>query len=271
MKKIAIVGAGASGLAAAITAARCGAEVCLFEQRETAAKKLLVTGNGKCNFLNEDQWAGHFHSQNPALAEKILEELPYKELLDFFEGMGILPYSRKGYLYPMSGQAQSIHMALIETAKSLGVLFCCSTRVEKIERCRGHFIIHTDGKNSARANALILSTGTRAGTKIKENPGAALVQSFGHHIIPFTPALCALRSDGLICRYWHGVRTQAELTLLVDGKAAASEKGELMLTDYGISGIPAFQVSHLVAPALREKRTYWLMWTGCLGLTRMPL
>lgn len=253
MKKVAIIGAGASGLAAAISAAGGGASVYLYEQRDTAGKKLLATGNGKCNYLNENQSMNHFHSQNPALAKEVLAGVSFEELLSFFRRMGILPYSRNGYLYPMSGQAQSVHMALIETAKMMGVSFLCNSRVRGIKRCNGHFLIDTENENNMQADCVILATGTRAGTREKENPGGTLAKAFGHHLISYAPALCALRSDAVICRYWHGVRTQAVLSLMIDGKQAACENGELMLTDYGVSGIPAFQVSYLVAPALLKK------------------
>lgn len=253
MKKVAIIGAGASGLAAAVSAAREGASVCLYEQQNMPGKKLLATGNGKCNYLNEDQSMCHFHSQNPDLAEKILAGVSYEELLVFFQQMGIMPHSRNGYLYPMSGQAQSIHMALIDTAKSMGCTLICSSKVRHIERSKGNFLIETENESNMRADAIILAAGTRAGTREKEHPAYALAKSFGHHFLPYAPALCALRSDAVICRYWHGVRTKAALTLLIDGERAAGENGELMLTDYGISGIPAFQVSYLVTPALLKK------------------
>lgn len=253
MKKVAIIGAGASGLAAAISAARGGASVYLYEQRDMAGRKLLATGNGKCNFLNEDQSMRHFHSQNPALAKRILAGVPFEELLSFFGQMGILPHSRNGYLYPMSGQAQSVHMALIDTAKSLDVSFICNSKVQGIKRCTGRFLIETENDSGLQTDCVILATGTRAGMREKENPGSALAGSFGHRLISYAPALCALRSDAVLCRYWHGVRIQAELTLMIDGRQTACENGELMLTDYGVSGIPAFQVSYLVTPALLKK------------------
>lgn len=253
MKKVAVIGAGASGLAAAVSAAGGGASVDLFEQRDTAGKKLLATGNGKCNYLNTDQALCHFHSQNPVLAQEVLAHVSYEELRSFFEQLGILPCSRNGWLYPMSEQAQSVHMALTGAARSMGVSFICNTNVREIRQEAGQFLIGTEQGTHMRADRVILATGTRAGTREQTASACALAGQFGHHLIPYTPALCALRSDALICRYWHGVRTQAALTLLIDGQTAASEKGELMLTDYGISGIPAFQVSYLVAPALAKK------------------
>lgn len=254
MKKVAIIGAGASGLAAAISAAAGGASVYLYEQRDTAGKKLLATGNGKCNYLNEDQSLRHFHSQSPALVKEVLAGVSFEELLAFFRQMGILPHSRNGYLYPMSGQAQSVHMALTETAKAMGVSFFCSSKVQALKRGQGCFLIEAENGRSMQADRVILATGTRAGIRGKESSGYMLAKPFGHHLISYAPALCALRSDAVICRYWHGVRTQATLSLTIDGGQAVCERGELMLTDYGISGIPAFQASYLVTPALAEKR-----------------
>ncbi len=254
MKKIAIIGAGASGLTAAIAAAGSGAQVCLFEKNDIAGKKLLATGNGKCNFLNVDQDIKHFHSQTLGIMQQILEQVSYDEILSFFEGIGILPYSRGGYLYPMSGQARSIHTALIETAKSLGVSFFCNREVISVKHHERHFeIICADG-NKHVSDALILTVGTRAGTKLKTNPASDFAKSFGHTLITYAPALSALKSDAPICRYWHGVRIRAELKLFIDGSEAAGDSGELMLTDYGISGIPAFQVSYLVPGAIAKKK-----------------
>lgn len=255
MKKVAIIGAGASGLAAAVSAAGEGASVCVYEQQNMPGKKLLATGNGKCNYLNKDQSMCHFHSKSPELAAKILAGVSYEELLAFFQRMGIMPHSRNGCLYPMSGQAQSVHMALVDTAKSRGCTLICGSRVRHIGYGKGRFLIETENENNMEADAVILATGTRAGTREKEHPAYVLAKDLGHHFLPYAPALCALRSDALICRYWHGVRTQAALTIFVDGKQAAQEDGELLLTDYGVSGIPAFQVSYLVAPALLEKKS----------------
>jgi hypothetical protein len=257
MNKVAIIGAGASGLVAAVSAARKGASVILYEQRNAVGKKLLVTGNGKCNYMNTDQDGRHFHSRNPELAGQVLSGLPQKELLAFFEELGILPHSRNGYLYPMSGQAQGVQMALAEAAKALGVQMVCNGEIRRISAgAQGGFTVEGPAGANQRCTVdrVILATGTRAGSRMKENGGDALVKAFGHRLIPYTPALCGLRGDGVICRYWHGVRTQARLTLIVDGQEAAEDTGELMLTDYGISGIPAFQVSYLVPIALSEKK-----------------
>jgi hypothetical protein len=271
MNKVAIIGAGASGLAAAISAARGGASVILYEQQERAGKKLLATGNGKCNYMNLDQDLRHFHSRNPELVQQVLAGCSDQELLDFFKGLGILPHARNGYLYPMSGQAQSVQNALLDAAKVLGVTLLCNVHIRQIISEKSGFSIMLEDRTQEYADRVILATGTSAGRKCGALAGDELVRSFGHRVMPYTSALCALHSSGVICRYWHGVRTQGTITLMVDGKAAAADTGELMLTDYGISGIPAFQVSYLVPPALKkgQKVTVYIDWLPELSETEL--
>ena len=248
---IAIIGAGASGLAAAVAAAP-NASVCVYEKQNMAGKKLLVTGNGKCNLLNEEQDMGHFHSRNPEEAQEVLSRVRTSEIKDFFAEIGILTTSRNGYLYPMSEQAKSVQTALVEAAKARGVEFVLNTEICSIRQIvasqnsptgnNSFELISTDGRKFY-ADRVILATGTRAGMRDNVNPGVELLKSVGHSIYPFSPALCALHVDSKMCKYWQGVRTKAGISLMVSGREVAKDKGELMLTDYGISGIPAFQMS----------------------------
>ncbi len=267
---IAIIGAGASGLAAAVAAAP-NASVCVYEKKNMAGKKLLATGNGKCNLLNEEQDMGHFHSRNPEKAREVLSRVGTSEIKDFFAEIGILTTSRNGYLYPMSEQAKSVQTALVEAAKARGVKFVLDTEICSIRQIiasqksrdheekdgsrhensltgnNGFELISTNGRKFY-ADRVILATGTRAGMRDNDNSGVELLKSVGHDVYPFSPALCALHVDSKMCKYWQGVRTKAEISLMVCGKEVAKDKGELMLTDYGISGIPAFQMSGYLTP-----------------------
>ncbi len=271
---IAIIGAGASGLAAAVAAAP-NASLCVYEQKNIAGKKLLATGNGKCNLLNEDQDLCHFHSRNPDLANNVLSHISLEEIKSFFAELGILTISKNGYLYPMSEQAKSVQTSLVEAAKSKGVKFEYDTEIISINRVKSERgtdafkLTSSDGK-IFYADCVILSTGTRAGTRTNINPGIELAKSMGHSTYSISPALCALRVDSKMCKYWQGVRTKAKIELLVEEKIKAVELGELMLTDYGVSGIPAFQLSGYLTPEIiRNGAELVIDWLPLLSTTKL--
>ena len=117
MKDIIVIGGGASGLVSAIYAAKAGAKVCLLEKNNVCGKKILITGNGRCNYWNSDQSITHYHTRNKEVLEKILQKDYSKEVLSFFNSIGIIPRIKEGYFYPTSNQAVSIQTALIKEAQ----------------------------------------------------------------------------------------------------------------------------------------------------------
>lgn len=251
-RRVIIVGAGASGLAAAIQAARAGASVTLLEHGKQAGKKLLSTGNGRCNLTNLDQKEEYYRCSQDGFPAEVLKRFSVSETLAFFQGLGLETKSRNGYLYPSSGQASSVLEALLEEAKSLGVKLVCGCRVQKAIR-KGEGFAVSSGREEFVGDALILAAGSRAAPATgSDGSGYELAAGFGHAIVTPLPALAPLRCGESHYRQLAGVRVEARLRLYGDGELLAEDTGELQLTDYGISGIPTFQISRYGAVALHR-------------------
>lgn len=278
-----IIGAGASGLTAAIAAARQGSSVLVIEQKEKAGKKILATGNGKCNFTNLYQGSECYRSDDSAFAGKVLSCFDVSKTVQFFKELGIYSKEREGYLYPNSEQAASVLSVLLMECDRLKVQFRYQEKVKEINK--PFYTVVTEGiipevdKKSSKsqingnrkdnytyyAKQVILAAGGCASPKLgSDGSGYQLAKSFGHTVIKPLPALVQLKSPDKYCKTVSGVRTQAVVTVYVEGKQIAKENGEILFTDYGISGIPILQVSRYAAKALDLKKKVHL------GLDYLP-
>lgn len=256
MSKIVIVGGGASGLVCAIMASKNkDNEVILLEKNNTCGKKILITGNGKCNYWNEDQELIHYHSFNNEILDKIITSENKNKVLNLFSSIGIIPKIKDGYYYPYSNLAASIQYTLIKEAKTLGVKILENYNVESIIKKDNKFIINND----IDCDKVVLSTGSKAAPKTgSDGSGYELVKSFGHKIIPVLPALVQLVGEEQYFKLWNGIRTQANIKLNIDKKFIKEESGEIQLTEYGISGICVFNLSRYVSEALYKNKNVYV-------------
>lgn len=255
-RRIAVIGAGAAGMTAAIWAARAGAQVTVYERNDRVGKKILSTGSGRCNFSNERMSAACYRGSGAALVDAVYAGFDVRRTKAFFEELGMRIKDRDGYLYPASGQAATVLDVLRYEMKRLAVDVhtCAQATAVKVKRPRFSVEAGEDGKETY--DAVILACGGRAapGTG-SDGQGFRLAKMLGHHIVPTVPALVALRCREDFFRRVAGVRCEAKLTLYIDGRAVCADTGELQWTDYGISGIPVFQLSREAAYALRDKRS----------------
>ena len=257
-RTVAVIGGGAAGMMAAIEAARAGAIVTLIEKNPQLGKKLATTGNGRCNYTNldmGDQIGGKFRGFHPEFAASALDALPPEAVLDWFRAIGVEPRFRGSYVYPNSDQASAVVDALREELHRLSVKVHYNAEVKSIQRIEkdaGYFMIQcTDAV--VKADRVILAAGSKAAPKTGSNgDGYFIARKLGHTIVPYAPALCGIRCAGDAFRALAGIRTEAALELSVDGRCVDREAGELQLVDYGISGIPVFQLSRYAAYALQE-------------------
>ncbi len=259
----AIIGAGASGLMAAISAARAGAKAILLEHMDQAAKKLPATGNGKCNFTNADQGQEHYYCEDPAFLEAVLGQFPYTEATRFFSQLGIRPLQKNGTcIYPESGQAASVRSALLAEIQRLQVPLACCVGIRSIRKIRykNTAIFEISTKNGTfYSKSCILATGGKAAPKTgSDGSGYLYARQLGHTIAKPLPALTALRADFQKWKLPAGVRVFCTAALYVDGTQAANEQGELQITAYGLSGIVIFQFSRIAAKALASGRKVWI-------------
>lgn len=243
MKKILIVGAGASGLVASIYAKNENNEVILLERNQEPAKKILVTGNGRCNYYNEDQNLSHYNSDNPNLISEIITEENKKEILSFFDKLGIIPKIKNGYYYPYSNQATSIKSALINEAKRKKVNIITNTYVENISKENNKYKVETNNE-TYYVDSLILATGSSAAPKTgSDGNGYELVKKLNHTLVNPLPALTALKGNEKFFKEWAGIRSDVKISLYNKDELIKEDEGEIQLTDYGISGICTFNIS----------------------------
>lgn len=257
--KVLVLGGGPAGMTAAIAAAGKGAEVLLLEQNDRVGKKLLLTGNGKCNYTNLELDAARYDTDLPAFVQQVVKRWPPEAVIGFLEELGIPPLVRHGgWIYPHAEQAAAVLNALRAALAEEKVHMRTGVRVLGIRRAaQGGFLVKTE-QGTERADRVILALGGSALKKTgSDGSGFQYAKELGLKIIPPRPALCPLRSterENSFFRAAQGVRALTKLTLLVDGQARAEEQGELQLTKEGFSGIAIFQLSLAAGRALQEKR-----------------
>ncbi len=248
-----VVGAGASGLMAAITAARSGASVVVLNHHADPGRKILSTGNGKCNFTNEVQEIRCYHSDDPDLVSRSLERFSWKDTIAFFEELGVYAKQKNGYYYPLSEQASTIRNALLDEAEHLHVEIVNEVNIADVSCEDGIFFVEMKPE-SYEARRCILATGGKAAPKTgSDGTGYVYAVGMGHTLISPLPALVPLTSKERWLRRMNGVRCDGSIVLLIDGQEAASERGELQFADGAVSGIPVFQVSRFASVALSER------------------
>ena len=269
--KIAVIGAGASGMMAAIQAAGKGAEVTCFERKEKIGKKIYATGNGHCNFSNQKmldptfQIKDGFYTKEPSKVEQALQRIGVRKICTFFEQEGMLIRSREGYLYPYSGQAATVVELLTRKLKQVNATIFCDVQVLAVKkRPDGRFqLVFQPGENCDKKNLrnhtlfdrVILAGGGKAAPALgSDGSGFTLAAGLGHHVTGCRPSLCGVKCEKTFFSEWAGIRTAATVRVLSMGRneILAENTGEVQLTDYGISGIPTFQVSHVIGEHLNS-------------------
>ncbi|HAT02878.1 MAG TPA: aminoacetone oxidase family FAD-binding enzyme [Oribacterium sp.] len=251
--QIAVIGAGPAGMVAAIEAARNGADVVLYEKNKKVGKKLATTGNGRCNYTNLVMDAEKYRGEDPQFAWKVISSFDERETIAYFQKLGIEPKMRGGYVYPNSDQASSVVSALLDELEHQKVMIRYESIVKEIRRENGKFLVMTqEGKRGF--DRVILTAGSCAAPATgSDGSGYRMAEKLGLRKIWAVPALTAIRCSGTQYKDMAGVRADAQLTLKSGKTVLAEERGELQLTDYGISGIPVFQISRFAAYALERK------------------
>ena len=269
--RVAVIGGGASGCMAAITAAQAGADVHIFEKNEKPGKKLYATGNGRCNLTNLYMDDSCYHTRTAdkngsSLIHSAIERYSPADQIRFFADLGVPVYDRDGYVYPRTNQAQTVVRALEKRIAALGIRVHTGCPVRKIRRSQqgtkaddAVFYVDCNDREARAFDTVILCTGGMAGPQYgTTGDGYRLAASFSHKISTPLPALTALECRGQFLKRAAGVRCRAAVTLYTgnDKKQIREgrEEGEVQMTDYGISGIPVMQISGMAARLLESKQ-----------------
>ena len=255
-KNIAIIGAGASGLVAAITAARAGAKVTVYEKSAKIGKKIHASGNGRCNITNEKISLENYHGKHPHFAKEIIKFDAKK----FFNDLGLeLRLGNGTRLYPLSHQASSVVDFLGFECKRHGVEFVKECEIEKIEKENEHFILHYHDSTTSY-DSIMIATGSTAMPNLgSSDSGYAFAKSFGHEVEKPFAALVQLTSPDEIFTKASGVKIEAQMEIFVDKQAKMGIKGDLLFTSYGLSGSAILDLSRIASRATLRKQDVFIM------------
>ncbi len=249
---VGIIGGGASGMAAALAAAENpGVQVLLLERQSRVGRKLLATGNGRCNLTNLNPRG--YHGEDGTFAGSALAAFPPEKTLEWFSSLGLYTVAEpSGRVYPYSDQANSVVDVLRFALEKPNIRLETGFEVERARKIQNQF--HVEGKTgSAVCDALIVACGGLAGTKLGGGmSGYRLLRGFGHSCTRLRPALVQVRSNWSALPGLKGVRANCHAQILRDGAVWAESRGELQFTDYGLSGPVIFEISRDVCQAPGE-------------------
>lgn len=247
--EVAVIGGGAAGLMAACEAAKQlgGDHVALVEAAPRVGKKLLATGNGRCNITNLYADWPLYHGDT-TLAKKVFESISPAEVLHKFEEMGLTCCEEEqGRVYPQNGQASAVLDSLRFSLQKYGVVEYCGAATIKIEKKKKTFFLQQENGTTILARRLILAQGGKASPQISSDQGVSLAAMFGHSQTALFPALVQVTVPPSFARALKGVRCSGAVRFLADGHAVKEEVGEIQFTERGLSGVCVFQLSRLAS------------------------
>ncbi|MBF0274583.1 MAG: NAD(P)/FAD-dependent oxidoreductase [Nitrospinae bacterium] len=254
MNKIAIIGGGASGLMAAITAAGEGCQVDLFEQNEKVGKKILASGNGRCNISNRNLSIIDYFGQHPDFSTFALKQYSFEEFEKFCRSLGLLLETKEdGKVYPLSNDAQSVVAAFENFALGLGVKIFTNHSITSVEKISGLFELLSNDNTYKGYHKALIATGSEAAPHLGgNNSGYRFASGFGLKIEQTYPSLVQLHIDSKSHYRMAGVKQNGEVTLYVNGKPEARSEGDILFTRYGISGFAILDISQKASSTLRD-------------------
>jgi predicted Rossmann fold flavoprotein len=246
-----VIGGGASGMVAALTAAeKNGNVVVLLERQARTGRKLMATGNGRCNLTNTDAAPENYHGADVAFMAPAMAAFPPADTLAFFKNLGLLTVTEAdGRVYPLSNSANSVADVLRYALERAGVSVLAGRPARAVRRVGGGFSVVTD-EGELAADAVIVAAGGAAGEKLGGvKDGYELLQSFGHARTALFPSLVQITTDSAYPRALKGIKADARLTLKNGEETIAASAGEILFTDTGVSGPAAFDISRAVSTA----------------------
>lgn len=254
-KKIIVIGGGAAGIMAAISAKKSGEDVTILERNDRIGKKLLATGNGRCNYTNINLNINHYHGKNPKFAYSGLSSFDVNQTIDFFERIGITPaIEDDGRVFPLSLQSSSILDVFRYEIKDLGINLITEAYVKEIKK-KNRFILELDNGRQIEGDRIILATGGKAMPNSgSDGNGYDLAKSLGHNIIDVFPGLVQLHLEGNMFKEVSGVKFPGVARLYSKDKLLIEDMGDILFTNYGISGPPILQISRTSLDYLRREK-----------------
>ncbi len=255
-RQVIVIGGGASGMMAAITAVKNGAKVTILERNPRIGKKILATGNGRCNFTNVNADIACYEGQNPRFAFSALAGFSVQETLAFFERLGIVPKVEElGKVFPMSDQASSVLDVLRYELMETEVNIVCEAYVRSISKKNNTFRIKLEDDTEFLSDSVILAAGGKAMPSTGSDGNAyELATKLGHTITDIFPALVQLKLEGTFFKQIEGVKFVGTAEILNNNKTIVQDSGDILFANYGVSGPPILQISRKTGELLQGNK-----------------
>lgn len=262
-KKVVIIGAGVAGMAAAIRASENGASVTVIEHMDEPLKKLLITGNGRCNFSNTDVSPKHYHGYEPII-ENVINGCSCDDLLDFMDTIHVEPlevhyrFGDNGYFYPSTNKAVTVKDAILKRSDELNVMIITKSTVKEVIKSENGFAIKFISENhekSIDADSVIFATGSNAAPQTGSDSSIySVLKALSVPFRTFLPALCAIKSDSVELENLAGLRADCEVFLndISSSENFYTEPGEVQFNEHSVSGLPVMQLSRYVSIGKKE-------------------
>ena len=247
--RVLVIGGGAAGMMAALTAAENGHAVTLLERQGRVGRKLMATGNGRCNLTNHHVSPAHYHGETPDFCRHALAAFDVGSTLLYFAGLGLLTTAEdSGRVYPFSNMAGSVLDVLRFALENSGIDLRTGCMVTGIKKKGNTFLVRTESGEEFTADRVILAAGGAAGGKVGGvMDGYQLAKGLGHHRTALYPSLVQIKTDPTYPRALKGVKAEAAVTIRRGGEVLAQNRGEVLFTEYGVSGPVIFDISRTAA------------------------
>ncbi|MBR5041379.1 MAG: aminoacetone oxidase family FAD-binding enzyme [Clostridiales bacterium] len=256
-----IVGAGASGMSAAISFQKerkaLGLEkgqVLILEKNDRVGKKVLATGNGRCNLSNKEMSLAHFHSRRDDFPKTVFSHVPQQAVLSFLSDIGIVTTSEGNKIFPMSKTAASVVDAFRYALEDNSIEVISDAVVSSIAKDSVFHVSCEDGKTYSAGKLIVACGGACSPNLGTSGDGYKWLSSLGHKVYAPKPSIVQLETENAVAKALSGLRLDSDLTLVADGDVVAGHFGEVLFTDYGLSGPAVLQVSGEVARRIRKDR-----------------
>lgn len=272
-KHVIVAGGGAAGLIAAISAKRLGADVTILEKNARVGKKILATGNGRCNFTNINADITCYHGSNPKFAYGALAKFTVDDTIKFFDKLGIQHKVEDfGKVFPMSDQASSILDVFLYELNETGINTVCDAFVKSISKKNDKFILELENGLVYQGDRVIIAAGGKAmPSSGSDGNGYDLTKKLGHSITSVFPALVQLMLEGSFFKSIDGVKFVGTAEIIHNNKSAARDKGDILFTNYGVSGPPILQISRKAGELLNAGKEAYLKITIMDMMTKEDL
>ncbi|MDD2383046.1 MAG: NAD(P)/FAD-dependent oxidoreductase [Sulfurospirillaceae bacterium] len=257
---LAIIGAGASGLVAAIEASKRGLHVSVFEKNAKLGRKILATGNGRCNITNQNINTEHYHSMQPRFINATLSRFGSAKCVNYFRELGLeVREGEKGRLYPMNHQSSTVVDMLVHFCRQLGVQFFLESEVVSLEKNGEKFCLHVNNATHLFDACLVATGGLAMPTLGSCESGYVFAKKMGHTLINPHPSLVQIVCEEKSIQALSGVKVEGEIAVIIEGEKKKSAVGDLLFTHYGLSGSAVLDVSREISLAISLKRSVHVM------------